>query len=217
MYNSMKYVDPSGHQTEGLWCMNHPDDPGCRVLERNYDPEAAVAYALNQTEEGYKENFKENAVDSDKPVIDRVSLCTIFVMDSVIEGGGWDSGLPAEQMTWFVQPNGTSPYNATGPMLDYMDSRDDVEVSSPIYGDTFNAADFMIGDIIVYDWGPFETDGYEHAAIVTSVDLSTNTVIVHEMTGSAGPDGRPAGETNETILRYRIIYINEFIWSRGVE
>jgi hypothetical protein len=201
--------------------MNHPDDPGCRVLERNYDPEAAVEYAKELAKQGdqyYIDYYlSQTSSPHDEKIIPHVSYCTIFVMDCVMNGGGWDSGLPEDQINWFVQPNGTSPYNATGPMLDYMDSRDDVEVSSPIYGDTFNAADFMIGDIIVYDWGPFETDGYEHAAIVTSVDLSTNTAIVHEMTGSAGPDGRPAGETNETILRYRIIHINEFIWSRGVE
>jgi RHS repeat-associated protein len=33
MYNPLKYVDPSGHQTEGVWCMNHPDDPGCQSVD----------------------------------------------------------------------------------------------------------------------------------------------------------------------------------------
>jgi RHS repeat-associated protein len=30
MYNPLKYTDPSGHRNEGVWCMNHPDDPGCQ-------------------------------------------------------------------------------------------------------------------------------------------------------------------------------------------
>jgi hypothetical protein len=37
MYNPLKYTDPSGHQTEGVWCMNHPDDPGCRGNEEGED------------------------------------------------------------------------------------------------------------------------------------------------------------------------------------
>jgi RHS repeat-associated protein len=29
-YNPIRYTDPSGHRNEGVWCMNHPDDPGCQ-------------------------------------------------------------------------------------------------------------------------------------------------------------------------------------------
>jgi hypothetical protein len=185
--------------------MNHPDDPGCRVLERNYDPEAAVAYALTQTEEGYKEAFKKDAVEYDHPIIDQVSLCTIFVMDSVITGGGWDSGLPEDQITW----SGQTPFNHTDILLAYVEYRDDVEIYYHD-GDIFNAEDFHVGDIILYEQG-YGWANFDHAAFVTDVNQAANTVWVHEMSGSAGPGGRAAWDTSNPIYKYVIIRIDEFI------
>jgi hypothetical protein len=210
MYNPVKYTDPSGHRNEGVWCMNHPDDPGCRVLERNYDPEAAVAYALTQTEEGYKEDFKENANKEDKLKIDDLSLCTIFVMDSVITGGGWDSGLPEDLMTWTP---GT-PFNQTVLFLGFMESREDVETY--YHNDAvFNAEDFQIGDIVLYDQHVFDSSGqlldYNHAMIVTDINLLTNTVWINEMSvGEFNPDGRHISATTFPVFRYVIIRINEY-------
>jgi RHS repeat-associated protein len=213
MYNPLKYTDPSGHRNEGVWCMNHPDDPGCRVLERNYDPEAAVAYAADEkrTEESYRAYYKSISREEDKPTIDALSLCTIFVMDCVMVGGGWNSGLEGEVDDW---SEGTA-YNRTDLLYYYLvESRDDVELIE-VSGDVFNAEDFQIGDIVLYDQHVLDDQGnllpYNHAMIVTNVDISKNEVWIYEMSGpSSEQGGRNISETTFPIFGYVIIRINEF-------
>jgi hypothetical protein len=126
-------------------------------------------------------------------------------MDSVITGGGWDSGLPEDQITW----SGQTPFNHTDILLAYVEYRDDVEIYYHD-GDIFNAEDFHVGDIILYEQG-YGWANFDHAAFVTDVNQAANTVWVHEMSGSAGPGGRAAWDTSNPIYKYVIIRIDEFI------